>query len=300
VKRSLTSCLEAGYALFHIDATVDRLLRLDQPIPIELVVERTVELVEYCERERRNCDLPPVAYEVGTEEVHGGLVDLDAFDRFVQGLRRALAVRDLLDAWPCFIVGKVGTDLHTTHFDANVARLLYELVSPLGSLPKGHYTDWVANPEAYPESGMGGANVGPEFTSEEYLALEELASREVDLLRDHRGRSASRVMEAVESAVAESNRWQKWLRPEERGMALGDLSPERRSWLVQTGARYVWTDRRVLEARQQLYLNLSGVMADPHQFVVDRIARAMDRYITRFHLFGSLGLLTGQSGFHKH
>ncbi len=34
------------------------------------------------------------------------------------------------------------------------------------------------NPEEYPLSGMGAANVGPEFTEEEYNALTQLAQLE--------------------------------------------------------------------------------------------------------------------------
>lgn len=294
VKRTLTACIEAGYSLLHIDTTVDRTLPSDQPVPIDLVVERTIELITHSERERRRLGLPPVSYEVGTEEVHGGLVDLNNFRKFIRDLHAELAERDLLGVWPCFIVGKVGTDLHTTYFDPEAARVLYEIVAPLGSLVKGHYTDWVGNPEAYSESGMGGANVGPEFTSEEYLALEELAAREADMLRGRPDKTPSGIMEALESAVLESNRWQKWLQAEEERLAFEELTPERRSWLVRTGARYIWTDERVQEARRMLYDNLSPVMSDPHQFVVDRIARSMDHYITTFHLFDSLTLLTGK------
>ncbi len=294
VRRTLTACIEAGYSLLHIDTTVDRTLPRDQPVPIDLVVKRTIELITHCERERRGLGLPPVSYEVGTEEVHGGLVDLDNFRKFIRDLHAQLAERDLLAVWPCFIVGKVGTDLHTTYFDPEAARVLYEFVAPLGSLVKGHYTDWVSNPEAYPENGVGGANVGPEFTSEEYLALAELAGREADMLRGRPGGTPAGIMEALKAAVLESNRWQKWLQPEEEGLAFEELTPERRSWLLRTGARYIWTDERVQGARQKLYDNLSPVMSDPHQFVVDRIARSMDRYITTFHLFDSLTLLAGK------
>jgi len=293
VKRTLTACLEAGYCLLHIDPTVDRSLPAGQPVPVETVLERTIELVAYCERERKRLGLVPVSYEVGTEEVHGGLVDMDNFTRFVRGLCRALEEQGLREAWPCFVVGKVGTDLGNPVFDPQVARTLYEIVSPLGSLIKGHYTDWVANPEAYPESGMGGANVGPEFTAEEYLALAELESRERDLLRGRPGRAPSRMLLAMEAAVVASGRWRKWLKPEERDTAFADLPAERKAWLVQTGARYIWTDPRVVEARQKLYDNLSLAMAAPHSFVVERIARSMERYITHFHLFDAQTLLMG-------
>ena len=293
VKASLTACLEAGYALLHIDPTVDRELPPGQAIAIETVLERTVELIAHCEAERRRLGLDPVSYEVGTEEVHGGLANLDSFRAFVEGLRQRLDAEGLSDAWPCLIVGKVGTDLGNPVFDPEVARRLYEIVAPLGSLIKGHYTDWVENPAAYPESGMGGANVGPEFTTEEYLALEELSAREADMLRGRPLRKASRIMEALEEAVDESGRWRKWLRPEEQGRGLRDLPPKRRAWLVQTGARYIWTDPRVREARQHLYENLAAAMPDPHHFVVARIARSMERYVTHFHLFDAQTLLDG-------
>lgn len=297
VRRSLSACLQAGYTLLHIDATVDRTLPPDRPVPIETVVERTVDLIDHCERERKASGLPEVSYEVGTEEVHGGLVDLDAFRAFVGGLRAGLADRGLLGAWPAFIVGKVGTDLGTTYFDPESANRLYGIVAPLGSLPKGHYTDWVENVEAYPRNGMGGANVGPEFTAEEYLALADLASREADLGRAVAVGGApsdwrrSGIVEALERAVDESGRWKKWLQPEEQGRAFRDLSEERRSWLVQTGARYIWTNPDVQAARQALYDNLARAMPDPNGFVVGRIARSMERYVTGFRLFGSNALL---------
>jgi hypothetical protein len=62
----------------------------------------------------------------------------------------------------------------------------------------------------------------------------------------------------------------------------------RRSWLAQTGARYVWTHPEVQRARQTLYANLSSSLFDPHAYVVDRIGRAMDRYMVAFHLYDAL------------
>jgi D-tagatose-1,6-bisphosphate aldolase subunit GatZ/KbaZ len=285
VKASLTDCLIAGYQLLHIDPTVDRTLPGDAPVPIELVVARTVDLIAHAEQERLRMGLPPVAYEVGTEEVHGGLVDMDNFRNFIYGLRAQLEAQNLLEAWPCFIVGKVGTDLHTSFFDPESAAQLFEIVAPLGSLIKGHYTDWVENPEAYPANGMGGANVGPEFTAEEYLALADLEAKEAALVKSRPGVKRAGFLAALEQAVYESNRWQKWLQPDEQGLAFSSLATDRRDWLVQTGARYVWTDASVQAARARLYATLAPVLPDANQYVVDRIARSMDRYINAFHLF---------------
>lgn len=297
VKATLTACLEAGYALLHVDPTVDRTLPRGQPPEIDVVVARTVELIAHAESEREQLGLPPVSYEVGTEEVHGGLVDLDNFDRFLTGLQTGLEDRGLAHAWPCFVVGKVGTDLHTTTFDPESARRLYDRVAPLGSLIKGHYTDWVANPADYPATGMGGANVGPEFTATELAALHELCDREARLAADGPDLAVSGFKEVLQAAVVDSNRWQKWLAPEEAGRRFEELAFPRQEWLVATGARYVWTDPRVLAARQQLYDNVRPLQSvrseppDPDGFVVDRIADNIQMYVDVFNLKDSLSLL---------
>ncbi len=296
VKATLTTCLEARYALLHVDPTVDRTLPTGQPPRIEVVVERTVELIAHAESERERLGLPPISYEVGTEEVHGGLVDLDNFDQFLTGLQVRLKAVGLAHAWPCFIVGKVGTDLHTTTFDPDSARRLYDRVAPLGSLVKGHYTDWVANPADYPAMGVGGANVGPELTATELAALHELCARETRLVQNNSTLSPSGFRMALKAAVVGSNRWRKWLTPDEVGLSFNELTPSRQEWLVATGARYIWADPQVLAARKRLYDNLRwgfpGEFPAPHDFVVDRIAQNIQVYVDAFNLKNSLALLT--------
>jgi D-tagatose-1,6-bisphosphate aldolase subunit GatZ/KbaZ len=291
VKASLSACLEAGYQLLHIDPTVDRSLPPGTAPDVSTVVARTLELIEHAEGERQRLGLPEVAYEVGTEEVHGGLVDYGQFERFLRELRLGLRARGMVHTWPTFIVAQVGTDLHTTTFDSAAAEHLTRLVAPLGSLIKGHYTDWVENPEAYPQAGMGGANVGPEFTAAEVLALAELEAREVRLLGSYPGAQPSRFGAALEKAVVESSRWKKWLQPGERGLVFGALSHKRRTWLVQTGARYIWTAPDVLAARRRLYANLAPELGDPNAFVVECITGVMAGYIAAFNLENSVDML---------
>jgi tagatose-1,6-bisphosphate aldolase non-catalytic subunit AgaZ/GatZ len=289
VKASLTACLAGGYSLLHIDPTVDRTLAQGQPPALEIVVARTVELMAHAEQERQRLDLPPVDYEVGTEEVHGGLVDVENFQRFLQLLADALEQRGLSRAWPCFVVAQVGTDLHTTFFDAAVAAQLTAIVRPYGSLLKGHYSDWVENPTAYPAAGMGGANVGPEFTAEEFIALQELERRELRLCANRRLAPAC-FLATLEKAVDDSGRWRKWLQPDEIGRPLAELAPDRRLWLVQTSARYVWAQPEVVAARRRMYAHLSLVTPDPHAYVVDQVAKAIDKYVSAFNLYDSMTL----------
>lgn len=279
VAQSIEACLDAGYALLHIDPTVDRTLPGDAPVPVERVVERTVALIAHAEAHRTAHGLPSVAYEVGTEEVHGGLADLRAVDRFLSGLDAALRAAGLAHAWPTFVVGKVGTDLHTTTFDAAVARALTARVRPTGALVKGHYTDFVTNPQLYPQAGMGGANVGPELTEVEVRALEDLVGRERATGHD------SGLADALAHAVDASGRWTKWLLPGEASQTLADLALDRQRWMIHTGARYVWTDPDVSAARARLVRNLEGTV-DADAFVHARIEAAILRYVQGFGLVG--------------
>lgn len=277
VKKSIEACIDAGYALLHIDPTVDRSISTNDPIPIEIVVERTIELIAHAENYRKAHNLPKIDYEVGTEEVHGGLANLSSFEFFLEKLDKELKTLGLQDAWPCFVVGKVGTDLHTTYFEPSMAKDLTERTLKYGAMVKGHYSDYVDNPEDYPLSGMGGANVGPEFTEEEYYALQDLIKFEKKIGLD------SQLTEALEKAVKDSNRWQKWLFPEEIGTDLLDLSDERRAWIVRTCCRYIWTAPEVLQTRQTLYNNIAPYR-DADAFVVDRIKYAIMKYYHAFNL----------------
>ncbi len=289
VKDSLVACLEAGYDLLHLDPTVDRTLPKGAALPIDTVIARTLELIAHVEAHRRAQHLPPVSYEVGTEEVHGGLADLSVFDRFLEELKQGLAARGLAEVWPCFVVGKVGTDLHTTLFDPVVARQLVGRAARYGSVIKGHYTDYVSNPEDYPSSGMGGANVGPEFTEAEYGALEQLAQRETELAAQEKVAQPSRIMEALREAVVASGRWEKWLQPEEAGRGFEELSAERQGWLVRTGCRYIWAEPEVREARQRLYHNLGAAGEENEGVVLRAIGAALAHYYRAFGLAGTVG-----------
>jgi len=290
VKNSITACIEAGYRLLHIDPTVDRTLSINQPLPIQLVVDRTVELIAYAERIQLAGGFPKLAYEVGTEEVHGGLVDVDRFEEFISLLRVQLYKKNLDHCWPCLLVAQIGTDLHTTIFKPEVAERLYSILAPLGSMVKGHYTDWVKNPEEYPTTGIGAANVGPEFTAEEFKALSELEDQEREITALTRI-PPSNFIETLQNTVVESGRWKKWLLPEEEDLAFTELTPTRKDWLLQTGSRYIWTNDQVVAARNILYKNLGRKEIDAHNYVIEKIMHVIEKYIRAFNLQNSVDTL---------
>ena len=291
VKKSFEAAVLAGYDLIHVDPTVDINVPKGETIDIRLVAARTVELIAHVENFRKQKGLPAISYEVGTEEVHGGLADEKTFDTFIQELKKGLVNVGLPDVWPCFIVGKVGTDLDTTVFDPVVARSLTSKVRPLGSYIKGHYTDDVANPEEYPLCGMGAANVGPEFTISEYRALCELEELEVKYEAEGRVAVLSHMKDVLHEAVHESHRWEKWLHEDEQGKDLCELTEARQDWIVATCCRYIWQQPAPLAARGFLYANLTRLGIDPEQIVLGRIERDMDKYFRAFNLVGLNDLL---------
>ena len=284
IKKSFEAAIEAGYDLIHVDPTVDKTLPAGSVIPIDTVITRTVELIEHAEVFRRRHQFPPISYEVGTEEVHGGLADLSVFESFLKGLKTQLQNRGLSDVWPIFVVGKVGTDLHTTTFDPQVARQLVQIAIIYGSFIKGHYTDYVENPIDYPLSGMGGANVGPEFTEEEYNSLLECENIEIRLNRQGAIAKLSKLMESLEQAVYQSGRWKKWLLTEEIGTDFFSLTPERRAWLTKTGCRYIWSLPEVVKSRLCLYQNLIKNGYQAEIIVISAIEKSMDKYLHAFQL----------------
>jgi D-tagatose-1,6-bisphosphate aldolase subunit GatZ/KbaZ len=291
VKESFEAAITAGYDLIHVDPTVDITIGKGTNISIEIVAERTLELIAHAESFRRKNNYPRISYEVGTEEVHGGLADLKVFKRFLENLKHGLKQRKLDDVWPCFVVGKVGTDLHTTTFDPLVARQLTEVARSYGSLIKGHYSDNVTNPEAYPESGMGAANIGPEFTEMEYDALIELEQIQQTLFREGKIARPAALKEVLWNAVVKSGRWKKWLQPDENSDDFYANSHGRQEWLVKTGCRYIWENDEVVATRSRLYQNIILQGTDAVTIVESSIERAMDRYFYKFNLVGLNTLL---------
>ena len=90
VKKSFEAAIEAGYDLIHVDPTIDITLQDGTTIDINVVAARTIELIVHAEKFRRCHGYSRIAYEVGTEEVHGGLADMKIFTRFLDLLKEGM------------------------------------------------------------------------------------------------------------------------------------------------------------------------------------------------------------------
>ncbi|MCS7145919.1 MAG: class II D-tagatose-bisphosphate aldolase, non-catalytic subunit [Aigarchaeota archaeon] len=285
VEKSIEACIKAGYDLLHIDATADIWLERNKTLDMDTIVERTIDLIEYAEGVREKIHAPRVSYEVGTEEIYGGVTSPRSFKKFIVKLKEGLKNRGLEDVWPCFIVGNVGTFLAPTNrFNSNKARTLVKIAKSQGLYLKGHFTDYVSNPNEYPKAGIGAANIGPELAHAEYRALEELAGLEMTFFRRGHVSQPSNIIEKLNEAVIRSGKWKKWLRAKEHALEFHQLPQKRRNWLLGTGARYFFSSSELVEAKTILRKNFERYGIDAERVIIAKIRDVLWKYIHAFNL----------------
>jgi tagatose-1,6-bisphosphate aldolase non-catalytic subunit AgaZ/GatZ len=281
--------LAAGFDVLHVDATEDP--SVDGPLPIPDVVDRTVRLIEAVETRRREAGHDPVAYEVGTEEIAGGLTDPDSFERYIDSLSTRLAEAGLETAAErvVFVVGQVGTTMRVdmrNQFDPERARRLVDVAAAHDMHVKVHYTDWLDDDALarFPDLGVGAANVGPEFAAAQVEALADLDRRERDLAArtdvTHTG-----YLDALEEAVVAGDSWRR-LAPDgldERETAR--FAERHRRQIALVHGRYVMNGDRLRGRRRDLKRTIAAhTDLDPDEYVLDAIQSAVHRYVEAFGL----------------
>ncbi|WP_114578737.1 class II D-tagatose-bisphosphate aldolase non-catalytic subunit [Saliphagus sp. LR7] len=281
--------LESGFDVLHVDATEDA--RAAEVLDLKEVVRRTVELINRVERYRESEGLDPVYYEVGTEEITGGMTEADDFERYIDLLWEALAeagretVRDRL----LFVVGQIGTTMRIdmeNDFNPEKARSLQSIVVDRELFLKVHYTDWLDDDQLsqFPEIGIGAANVGPEFAASIIDGLEELEDMEREVIDDESSRS--RFMESFMAAAVRDSPWQKFAPAELSEDELKAFAAENRRNIAYCVGRYVLNDPEVREARETLYGNVEAHVpgTDPHDHVVGTVRESIQRYVDAFEM----------------
>jgi tagatose-1,6-bisphosphate aldolase non-catalytic subunit AgaZ/GatZ len=292
--------LEAGFHLLHVDPTRDP----TGVVPLAVVSSRSLALVGEIERARAQRELPPVSYEIGTEETSGGLTAEADFAVFITDLLARLKAQAL--PRPAFIVGQTGTLIKMREnigsFDAPTARRLAGIARESGLGFKEHNADYLPLDilAAHPELGITAANVAPEFGAAETRALLCLADREVAAVRANPQAdiALSDLRRITAEKVLASRRWVKWLRPADKGMTEDDLRRDaaRLDEVTVVCGHYVFTDPEVVTARRRLYANAKalGVAANPEREVLEAVKASIRRYIEPLRLVGLTTWLRSQ------
>lgn len=275
-----------------IDPTKDP-FEVGKVIPLETVLERTVDLIAFCEEERKKRGLPEIGYEVGTEETNGGLTSTETYEKFITQLKVELEKRNL--PLPTFIVGQTGTLTRKTeqvgHFNFKNAYDLAQMAKKYGVGLKEHngdYLDDVTLLEHIP-SEITATNVAPQYGTEETRAYLKLVELEQKLVENGLIKTPSNAREVLLIQSIKSKRWRKWMLDGQKDITINeikqddDLSLE----ILDIAGHYTFNDAMVKKEIHTLYANLAANNIDGKRFVIDHIKRPIRNYSECYNLKGA-------------
>ncbi|MCC0627600.1 MULTISPECIES: class II D-tagatose-bisphosphate aldolase non-catalytic subunit [unclassified Clostridioides] len=290
-KKSYLADIEAGFDLLMIDPTKDP-FEIGKVIPLDVVLERTVELIEYCENERKRLNLPDIGYEVGTEETNGGLTSTETYETFITRLKVELDKRDL--PMPTFIVGQTGTLTRKTEqvgtFNFRNAYDLAQMAKKYGVGLKEHngdYLDDVTLLEHIP-SQIIATNVAPQYGTEETRAYLKLAEVERKLEKEGLVEKSSNIRHVLLVNAIECGRWRKWVIGEQKDLTAEEIFKNEAlsNEILDIAGHYTFNNDDVKKEIKVLYANLSKNNIDGQRFVVDHIKRPLRDYAECYNLKG--------------
>lgn len=292
-KKSYVADIEAGFDLLMIDPTKDP-FEVGKVIPLDVVLSRTVDLIEFCETERKKRNLPEIGYEVGTEETNGGLTSTETYESFIIQLKEELEKRGL--PMPTFIVGQTGTLTRKTEqvgtFNFKNAYDLAQMAKTYGVGLKEHngdYLDDVTLLEHIP-SEITATNVAPQYGTEETRAYLNLAAIEARLVENNLIEKSSNIRETLLIHAIKSERWRKWMVGDQKDLTVdqilnsGDTALQEE--ILDIAGHYTFNDDDVKQEIEILYSNLASHNIDGKRYVIDHIKRPMRVYVECYKLNG--------------
>ncbi|MEN8078563.1 class II D-tagatose-bisphosphate aldolase, non-catalytic subunit [Clostridioides difficile] len=290
-KKSYLADLLNGFDLLHIDPTKDPYV-VGKSIEMDVVINRTIELIEYVEEERKARNLPPISYEVGTEETNGGLTSQESYDKFIEKLTGELKKRDL--PLPCFIVGQTGTLTRLTenvgHFDAITSKKLADIAKKYGVGLKEHNGDYLDDAILleHPALGITAMNVAPEYGTVETQAYLKLIEVEKELYKDGLITEKSNLERVLKEEAVKSGRWKKWMVDGKDKLSFEEImSDDKLTYLItEISGHYTFNNDSVKAEIQNLFYNLSKASIDGEKYVINKIKDSIDKYVKCFNLEG--------------
>jgi tagatose-1,6-bisphosphate aldolase non-catalytic subunit AgaZ/GatZ len=289
-KRSFIYDLKAGFDLLHVDPTKNPFY--DKVVPAEFVIDKTVELIEFCETERKKMNLAPVAYEVGTEETNGGTTSLEGYNYFINTLVKRLQEKNL--PMPLFIVGNTGTLTRLTenvgNYDAGQAMNLSRAARKHGLGLKEHNGDYLSDflLGIHPAIGVTATNVAPEYGVAETRALLLLARIESFLSKKGLVEKTSNFTESFTDAAIGSERWRKWMVGEKQTWSPAEIKKDTATadLVMEIAGHYTFNNEEVKAEIKTMYANLENTGLNPGGIVITNIMKSIERYVDYFNLTG--------------
>lgn len=290
-KQSYIGDIEAGFDLLMIDPTKDP-VEVGKVIPLDTVLERTVELIDFCEKARKARNLPEIGYEVGTEETNGGLTSTETYETFILKLRDELTERNL--PMPTFIVGQTGTLTRKTEqvgtFNFNNAYSLSQMAKKYGVGLKEHngdYFDDVTLLEHIP-SQITATNVAPQYGTEETRAYLNLADVEDRLSQKGLIEQPSNLRKVLLEEAVRCERWRKWMTGEQKNLTLDKIIADEAlsAEILDIAGHYTYNYDSVKAEIAKLYANLAQNNIDGKRYVIDHIKRPIRNYAECYNLKG--------------
>lgn len=290
-KKSYLYDLLHGFDLLHIDPTKDPYV-VGKVIDMDVNIRRTVELIEYIETERKRRNLPPVSYEVGTEETNGGLTSPENYEKFIQRLLAVLDEKGL--PHPSFIVGNTGTLTRLTEqvgsVDSASCKNLSAIAKKYGVGLKEHNGDYLDDATCleHPALGVTAMNVAPEFGTVETQAYLKLIETEKRLVEQGLIPEPSKLGEALREESVSSGRWKKWMVDGKDKLTVEEIfkDEELTRLITEISGHYTFNNPRVKEEIAKLYRNLAISGIDGERFVIYKIQVSVDHYVECFNLRG--------------
>lgn len=290
-KKSYYEDIKNGFDLLMIDPTKDP-FQIGKVIPLDVVLRRTVELIEYCENTRKELGIEEISYEVGTEETNGGLTTTETYDRFINELNEQLDKRNL--PRPIFIVGQTGTLTRKAeqvgHFDYDNARDLANMAFKYDVGVKEHNGDYMAYEDLIKHlpSHVTATNVAPEFGTVETSAIKKLADLEKFAYKKGLLDEISDIEKVITIDAVSSRRWEKWVSEEYKVMKTEEIldNEELSKEIFTLGGHYTFNNEDVKNERLKLMENINKLGLDGDRFVKEIIKESINRYAVGFNMIG--------------
>ncbi len=288
-KESYMADIDAGFDLLMIDPTKDPFVK-GKIVDVNFVIEKTVELIEFCETYRKEKKYKRIAYEVGTEETNGGLTKLKSYDGFLYKLGQILDSKGL--PRPIFAVGQTGTLVKSTiqagHFDFNMAKDLSNMAAKYDTCLKEHNADYLTESLllGHISARVSAVNVAPEFGTTETRGYLKLCEVEEILNKNGIITKKSGLKNVLLEKAIKTGRWKKWVSIEKSNLSYDEILKNEKlaEEILDIAGHYILNDKVVKKEIKEMFNNLTNANINGEDFVKSQIKVAVMRYVDCFNL----------------